>query len=296
MIISWSTSCSRGRYMNSPSVSFEEGEKEVPGITIQEAINQLEIAKTASNRRPVYVKELCRFLRQFARGNENKALSLFTASQIETWLAAHKYCPTSRKACIGRVSTLFEFAKRRRWLKINPCDEIEKPITEWKVPRIFTPEESEKLLRACQTDRPTMLAYLVLCLLVGCRPTEAREITSENIKGDTIRIIISKVRQRRIINPMPSALAWLKYSMPFAKLPMSEPQRKRCHHYFRSVLGLKVFPQDACRHTAISYLLAVKQDAPWVAMQCGTSPAMVFTHYRDLVEEADAKKFWQIYP
>jgi integrase len=296
MTITWSGQCSYLGMNTLPSSSQPEGEKGINKIAIDDAINQLRIAKLASNRRPVYVKELVRCLKQFAKESKTESLSSVTASQIETYLASHPFCPATRKAAIARISTLFEFGKRRRWLQVNPCDEIEKPIIEWVTPHVFTPEECETLLRKCQTESPTRLAYLVLCLLVGCRPTEAMVITQENIKGDTLRVVISKVRARRIVNLMPSALAWLTYAMPFANLPMTDPQRRRCHRYFRRVLGLPAWKQDSLRHTAASYLLAAKPDAQWVSMQLGHSPAVLFRNYRSIVTKEEADRFWSILP
>jgi hypothetical protein len=114
MTVTWSGSCYTRGYMN-PLASIEQArEKEVPSITIQEAINTLRIAKLAANRRPVYVKELTRCLNQFARGSEGKPLSSITASQIETFLAAHPFCPAARKAFIGRVSTLMGIREAKK--------------------------------------------------------------------------------------------------------------------------------------------------------------------------------------
>lgn len=275
--------------------------KEAPEITLGEAIKLLKIAKIASNRRPVYVAELDRVLRQITRGMEDKPLSYLDAPKIETFLAEHKFCPAARKACIGRVSTLFEFAKRRKLTRFNPCEEIEKPITEWHAPFILSPDQMEKLCRYCQLGWPERVMYLVLCGFCGLRPTEARQVKRPDIGADatTIRVeaCTSKVRQRRIVHLHPTATAWIKHALPDAQMPIAEITRKRWVKDFARALDFKDgFPQDALRHTCASFLLAWKQDAPWVAMQLGNSPGILFRHYIELSNAEDTKRFWSIMP
>lgn len=270
-------------------------------LTIGEVIKLLKSAKLAANRRPVYVNEMDRALRQIAKGMEHQPLSFLDAPKIEAFLAGRKFCPAARKMFIGRVSTLFEFAKRRQIIHRNPCDQIEKPITEWKPPFILSPEQVEKLLRHCQQHWPERLAYLSLCTFCGLRPTEARQLSREaiNLEAGTIRIEagISKIRQRRIVQMHPTAVLWLAHALPFATLQIKESTRKRWVRDCALLMGFKEhFPFDALRHSCASYWLTVKQDAGFIAMQLGNSPAILFRHYRELCTSNDAERFWSLKP
>jgi len=53
---------------------------------------------------------------------------------------------------------------------------------------------------------------------------------------------------------------------------------------------------NALRHSYISYRLAVINDTPKVALECGNSPTMIFKHYRELVEPEMAKAWFEITP
>jgi integrase len=300
-VIYWLGGCSSGGVSTLPNSNPPEVAKESTEKTLGEAIKLLKISKIASNRRPIYIAELDRVLRQITRGMEDKPLSYLDASKIETFLAEHHFCPMAQASFIGRVSTLFEFAKRRKWILVNPCEEIEKPIVEWKTPYVLSPAQVEKLFRFAQLGWPERVLYLSLCGFCGLRPTEARQVlpTDINTNNGTIRIeaSTSKIRQRRICHMHATALEWIKHALPAAQTPVSEGTRKRWTKDFARALGFEGgFKQDCLRHTCASFLLADKQDAPWVAMQLGNSPGILFRHYIDLSSDEDTKAFWGIKP
>lgn len=269
------------------------------GMTLGAAIAALKAAKLVSNRRRIYVTELDRILRQFARGRENAPLASITLEAVEAWLAERKFKPSSHLAAIGRLATLFQYAKKKRWLVVNVCEEIEKPYTDWKTPFIFTPEQCEKLLRHCQEAWPERLLYLSLCLHCGVRPNESRQVKPSDITDDTVRIdaAVSKVRVPRIVHMHSTGAAWIKHALPKAQLPICESVRKRWVKAFAAFMEFKEgWPQDACRHTACSYWLAERQDLQYIAMQLGNSGTVIMKHYRDLVSKETAAKFWAIMP
>jgi hypothetical protein len=45
-----------------------------------------------------------------------------------------------------------------------------------------------------------------------------------------------------------------------------------------------------------AYRLAQTQNAAQVALECGSSPQMIFQHYRELVKPADAVKWFNVKP
>jgi len=50
------------------------------------------------------------------------------------------------------------------------------------------------------------------------------------------------------------------------------------------------------RHSFCSYRLAVIKNAGQVALEAGNSPQMVFKHYRQVVTDAEAAKWFAIVP
>jgi hypothetical protein len=59
---------------------------------------------------------------------------------------------------------------------------------------------------------------------------------------------------------------------------------------------LRPWPDNALRHSAISYRLALTRDLPRVATEAGNSPVIVQRHYAELVKPDAAKKFFGILP
>lgn len=60
--------------------------------------------------------------------------------------------------------------------------------------------------------------------------------------------------------------------------------------------GLRPWPDNALRHSAISYRLALTRDLARVALESGNSPAIIQRHYLELVKPDTAKKFFSIMP
>lgn len=54
--------------------------------------------------------------------------------------------------------------------------------------------------------------------------------------------------------------------------------------------------KNALRHSFISYRVAETQNVNQTALECGNSPAIIFKNYRELVREAEAKKWFAIEP
>ena len=61
-------------------------------------------------------------------------------------------------------------------------------------------------------------------------------------------------------------------------------------------VDLLPWPDNALRHSAISYRLALTRDLPRVATEAGNSPAIVQRHYAELVKPEAARRFFGILP
>ena len=59
---------------------------------------------------------------------------------------------------------------------------------------------------------------------------------------------------------------------------------------------LRPWPDNALRHSAISYRLALNRDLPRIALESGNSPAIVQSHYLELVKPDTAREFFSIMP
>lgn len=270
-------------------------------VAISQAITLLVTAKRLANRRPRYVKSLEQLLRLFARGRETRPIREFDINAIEDWLAKRTDSLQTRVGNVGRLSSLFSFAVRRKWIPENPCDQLEQVHIEPSIPRILTPDESERLMRWAQFQKPDSVGYFAKALFVGIRPEETEKLEADRIQEDKRLIVIdaaaSKVRNRRIVTITDTAAEWLAEARRLGCLcPFSRATRRRWIRDAREHLGFTTWPQDVLRHSAASYLMATFKDAGQVATMLGNSSSILLRHYRELVTEENAVAFWAIRP
>jgi integrase len=270
-------------------------------VTLESAINELLVSKRTSNRRERYIKSLSDYLRLFARGREKLLVDRIRAKDIEEWFAGRREALTTRKSNLGRLSALFSLCVRRGYITSNPCDEVERPYIDGRPPAILTPMQIAKALAYTRRKEPKYLAWLVLAMLCGLRPEEASKARWKDIdlSAGTIMVdaIASKVRFRRIVHPMPMAVAWLECAKQLKSiLPIGISSRRRFLRRLRARLGFTTWPQDCLRHSAATYWLAEVQDAGKVANELGTSANILLKHYRELVTREQARRVWAMLP
>jgi integrase len=253
-------------------------------------IDDLLTAKRNANRRERYVKSLGYYLRQFAKGREQTAISDFTFSHVEDWISRYPAAVT-RQTWLNRISTLFAFAVRRGLIVANPCDRIERVTVDRKPPLILTPAQSRALLAATPT---VMKPYVVLGMFAGIRPEEITRLDWSQISLDAGTVAVDgKTRRRRTVTLEPVAVAALKnHPLRHGAVTPSNSTVDRWRNKARLVLGFPRWPQDLLRHTAASYLLALHQDAAKVALRLGNSEKILMSHYYSPVN-GDCGHFWQ---
>lgn len=270
-------------------------------MTLSQAVTELIRSKTQLNRRPLYIRSLRQYLSAFVRGREEMPISDVNESHIESWFLDRSEAPSSRASNLGRLSALFSHAYRKRWVGENPCDRVERVSIDSKVPQILAVDQCAQLLWYCQRSKPHALAYVALALFAGVRPLELSRIRWDSIDLDSRKVFVapeaSKVRTRRIVHLEPAAVEWLTLAKEKrATLPVLTSTRRRYVHCFRALLDMRHWPQDVFRHTCASHWLAARRDAGYVALELGNSQYILLRHYREIVEEEDAKKFWDIKP
>jgi hypothetical protein len=59
---------------------------------------------------------------------------------------------------------------------------------------------------------------------------------------------------------------------------------------------IRFWPADSLRHSFASYWLPIPAARPRLCELMGNSPAVLKKHYRKLVPEQEAAKFWEILP
>lgn len=259
-----------------------------------EVLIELLNSKRVGNRRDVYVKSLKHYLKRFIAGRETENICAISAPTIEAWLL--KSNGYSRQTWLNRISAFFSFAKRKGYVVINPCDQIERVTIDRRSPKILTPAQAKMLLEICPEN---CRAYLILGMYAGIRPCgELMKMDWAHINLDTgvARVEHPKVRKhRRIVRLEPLAIKLLQ-AIPEKNglVSPSASSVRRFKRKAREALGLPAYPADLLRHTAASYLLALHGDAGKVATMLGNSTNILLNHYHEPVTPEACAEFWKI--
>ena len=282
--------------------SYDEGQLRaaIRSPALKDVIDEVFRAKETSGRAARYTHNFRNILMDFARGREGVPMNLISVADVEVWLGRKKLA--SRGTYRTRLATLFNFAVRRKYMAENLCRAIEMPKITRATPHILSPEQVQRCMGVLLERDRRGLAWFVLSTFCGLRPEEAQKTQWDaiEINGEAhirVEAQTSKVRQRRIVTPLPEAVAWLRLAKELgSQLPISNAKRLSTLHRLKRELGLPVWLKDVTRHSAASYWLAIDGNPGHVAEQLGHTVSELKTSYRQLVTRETAAKFWAITP
>ena len=235
---------------------------------------------------------LARFTAKFS----GRTIAGITPQEINAFLDAIPH-PTTRNDYREEIVMLWGFARSNKWV----AEELDKHLVQ----RAAEPDKSRVILSLAEVERlmaasvdDDIRALNALVLFGGCRREEVEKFDWSNINFKTghieISAAVSKVARERF-SPITSNLrAWLapiaKTSGPIVSRVLSHALRDTWKR-----AGIYPWPQDAHRHSFISYRRRIIGDAQ-TALDAGTSEAIIKKHYQRPVLPTDAKRFFAIQP
>jgi integrase len=213
---------------------------------------------------------------------------------IEVWFKSRNEKPVTRRANLGRLSSLFDYAWRKGLVKENITKRVERIRVEKAPPPILTVEQARVVM---QTAGWRWGAFCALALFAGVRPEELSRVSWADIdlQRGILRLSESqtKTHRRRVVHLTPNCIEWLRRG---GTLPISLQSKRNLHHHLRYALGLDHWPQDSMRHSCASYKLAIEESAEKVSLELGNQTAILKRHYMELVSREDAIRFFNIFP
>jgi integrase len=180
---------------------------------------------------------------------------------------------------------------------MNAAAKTERAREIAKPPGILTPEQAAALLN--ESVDGDLLAFHALGLFAGLRVAEITKLDWRNVDltGGFVEIsaATSKTRSRRLVPIQPNLRAWLQ---PVAKAsgPVVGGNLRNRQEEARRRAGISDWPNNAMRHSFVSYRLAATGNAGQTALESGHDQAVLFAHYRELVRPKEAERFWKIMP
>lgn len=246
----------------------------------------------------------------------NPHLDQITETTVKDFVAKRKAEgksePTIKKNVEG-LSSLMQFAKERKWIKINVAREnqVILPDVEKEI-HILAMADVEAYLRKAESfENGKWLPFVVLALIAGIRPTEIYRMESVGgwklvnmVDGEIVLPgSITKTGVKRIIrfNDAPekqgafnSCLrAWLEVCHGKPIFPgIAADYRK-----FRStVVGITKHIHDVLRHTAISAFFRLVGEYGRTAEQFGNSEGIIKEHYQGKISSTETATFYSHRP
>jgi len=265
---------------------------------VSDVIEEFLEAKEQDGMSLRYVQSLRSHLRRFGK-HFQMPIGTMTCALIEQWLRRAKQRPRTRNNIRLSIVTLFNFAKARGYLPKHlptEADHVAKAKDRGGEIGVLQPEQLARLFE--NGDEETRL-YLALGAFTGLRSAELIRLEWQDLNFAREHIQVakhkSKTATRRLVPIEPNLMQWLApYRGKVGRVFVSE------HAADRAIAAAKdagvEWPRNALRHSYATYRLAQCQDAARVALEMGNSPQMLFSNYRELADEHDAKAWFSIAP
>jgi integrase len=290
---------------------------ELPRKTVREVLDEMIETKTKAGRGAVHIKDLQSRLGRFAEAFQMN-IGQVTGSMIERHLENLNLSGRTKRNHFRHINSLFKYAIRRKYLPKDALDEmaaIEKPEDDITEIEIFSPSEMNEILRFA---RPEITAWLAIAGFAGLRTAELQRLDWRDVNLAERHIEVtaakSKTASRRLVPITDNLLVWLTpYARNTGRVTGFDNMSKQIVWLVQDInaarektakengIDLKdellfKWKRNALRHSFISYRLAAIKNTAEVALEAGNSPQMIFRHYRQLVTEAEAKKWFLIAP
>jgi integrase len=272
--------------------------RESKSVSISDAIKELltfkeEHSKTGETRRSDIKNRLTKFKETV--GEETK-ISLITTDAIGKFLCTIPTAST-RNDYRKEIVMLWGFAKSKGWV----ADPLDKNL----VPRSPEAEKARIILSVDQTSAlmlhstaDDIRALNALILFGGCRREEVEKMDWSHIDFENghinITAEISKVRTERFAPINDTLKAWLLTIKNRRGAIVSRNLMRPLREVWKAA-GLYPWPQDAHRHSFISYRRTQVGDAI-TALEAGTSESIIKRHYKRPVSKEAAERFFAIRP
>jgi integrase len=274
------------------------------GITrksVADAVDAMLAAKAAKGVSAVYLSDLRYRLGVFKQAFHCDVNAL-TPDDLKTFFdsRAVKLSARSHNNFLRTISTFLRFAQNHGWLskEADLLSRVEKRSEKPTPVEIFTSAQIAALLKHASSDIASCLA---LAAFTGLRSEEILRLDWADVERRPGFIEVAahkaKTQARRIVPISDNLARWLAIAprkgervWPHSKAWFFEAMRSTA-----DAASIK-WKQNALRHSWISYRLAEIQDVNRVALEAGTSPQMIFRHYRELATPEQAKTWFSIAP
>ncbi len=280
-----------------------------PKRKVSEVVEELLQAKQKARRSELHLRDLESRLGRFGDAFQVN-IGDVTGPMIEHYLQSMDVAGRTKANYLQHITALFNFAIRRKYLPKDSIDEVKAVERPEEIPseiQIFTVEEMSDLLSAAREE---LIPWLAIGAFAGLRTAEIKRLdwSEVNLAEGHVEVKAkkSKTGSRRNAPLLPNLAAWLApYAnstgpvTPFANMVNQINWLVEDVNKLRKQRGNKTpmnWKHNGLRHSFASYRIALVKDVAQVSYECGNTPAMIHEHYRKVVTETEAKKWFDLMP
>lgn len=276
--------------------------------TVESAYGQFIKEKQAQNLRPRTLQDYRSRVGALVKAFGIKFVDEIITDDIRALVYRDDVSALSKNGDRRALYTFFDWCVLNGHCTSNPVKRLARARTERKTPAVLSLPEVEALLSAARVYKSgATLPYLALALFGGFRPNELAELAVVDLSGKTVTVdsCIAKLRQRRVVEDLDTALRWL---LPYQGRMIIPPNFRRDFDAVRRQAGFKGsnyrkgdeqrkdWVPDLLRHSALSFHFAKFRDEKRTAAWAGNSPDTLHRNYKGLVTSEDAEAYWSLAP
>jgi integrase len=275
-------------------------------ITVAELVKEFLRDKERSgvDTRAGYARTLPRLVETFAQ----TPVHTLSSQALKEWLHTAFTQPGQKHVNAStfnshrrRMVTLWRWARDEGYLPRRAQTEIEqvKPLREESAEiGILTVDAFAAILKLAEAAQPDLLATAVLAGFAGLRRTEVLAQRWDQIDLKRGLLTVTKAKRNtpsmRIVHLCPTAVEWLLICGRRSELVSPA---WGLDHLRKLALGAGIpCPDNAFRHSFITYRVANTGNVDETALEAGNSRDIVFKHYRELVSREDGAAWFALTP
>lgn len=285
----------------------------MPRKTVAEAAAEFIADRRSADCSAVHINDLEIRLGQFSKAFVLPIIAV-SAPLVQQWIYGMKNQkngkPTAARTkenMLRQIVSLFNFARRQKYVPAElalELSEISTPKKQHAPIGIYTPDEMRAILAAADT---AIVPALAIAAFAGMRLAEVSRLDWREVRLAEKLIVVgaenAKTAARRLVPISDNLAAWLSpHAKRFGLMNPCEEQAENVGNalgdrFERAAARAKVaWKRNGFRHSYISYRVATLKDVPAVALECGNSPQVIFSNYRALATDAEAKAWFSITP
>jgi integrase len=252
---------------------------------------------------PVYVQDTERQLTEFSDANTGADVCDLTKQHLDLFVEAHaKLSPKSRNHYRATLRMFFGWCQRRDYLAANhrlfEADGLRKEEADTGDVDYYRPAELRLML---DNAAPEMAVIIAMQAFGGLRLQEALRLDWSDVWRVSGHVEISsakaKTRSRRLVEINSTLAAWLKSYRKNKGAVTSLTLDAYTWQLIQLRKRLEIpSRKNGLRHGFLTAHYALNQNENQTAAQAGTSPAMLFRHYKGLMARKEAAEWFVVNP